>query len=881
MNRVSAFAALMFDAGGGDRRPFPWQFRLLDSMLDGTIPPHLDIATGLGKTSVLPIWVVARALNAGLPNRLVYVVDRRAVVDQATLEADRLAKLLQPGAVGILAEIRRGLGLGERTPLPVSTLRGQHADNQQWLADPSLPAIIVGTVDMIGSRLLFEGYGVSRRMRPYHAALLGHDALLVLDEAHLVPAFEALARQIALGAATYGPKGPIPPRAPMQLLSLSATGRGAIETPFRLNGDDFEHPIVAQRLRARKELRLHLAPVAPNALAAELAKLAWQRSQESPGPSRIVIYCNSRAVASATRAELGKLASKATPVALLVGERRGYERQGVEAWLKLHGFVAGSDRPDATGPVFLIATAAGEVGVDLDGDHMVCDLVTWERMVQRLGRVNRRGAGAAVVDVLLVAPSKPEAPTDRDRRAAVCADVLRRLPALPGGGLDGSPAALTALAAEGEDDVELAAMLQQATTPAPLRPALTRALIDAWSLTSLREHPGRPEIWPWLRGWEDQEPQTRLIWRQFLPWRLGERAPLAAEVDAFFGPAGPQQVETMEAPVWAALDVLRKRAAAIVSVDPREKSLPALIILSSAEELEGSLTMEQLARFKPDDGPRRMADRTLVVSARLAGLSEDGLLDAGWKDQPTTLDGEAGLAADRLLILRHESGMPPAAISAAGWTRAHGWTSRYTPDGEAAAEVVVYVAEAEKAESALARHQQRLDDHEAAAERHARALAARLRLPEALTEMLAAASRGHDRGKKREAWQSAFGAPTDGRPYAKTVARWVNQALLGGYRHEFGSLADAEADVGLRALPEDLRQLALHLIVAHHGWGRPLVMPIDPDAPPSMLHARAGEVALRFAVLQRQWGAWGLAWWEALLRASDVLASRENDGERL
>lgn len=49
------------------------------------------------------------------------------------------------------------------------------------------------------------------------------------------------------------------------------------------------------------------------------------------------------------------------------------------------------------------------------------------------------------------------------------------------------------------------------------------------------------------------------------------------------------------------------------------------------------------------------------------------------------------------------------------------------------------------------------------------------------------------------------------------------------------------------------------------------------DAPPSALEERACNVALRFARLQKRWGPWGLAWWEALLRAADQQASRDND----
>jgi CRISPR-associated endonuclease/helicase Cas3 len=200
--------------------PFPWQEYLLKVFADGEIPTAIDIPTGLGKTGVMAIWLVARAGGATLPRRLVYVVDRRAVVDQATAEAERLREWVEAHE-----DVKRALGLTRA--LPISTLRGQHVDNREWLEDPAAPAIIVGTLDMIGSRLLFEGYGVSRKMRPYHAGLLGADTLLILDEAHLVPPFEKLLESIAKEADAFGARGEtrrsVVPS--FHLLPLSATGR--------------------------------------------------------------------------------------------------------------------------------------------------------------------------------------------------------------------------------------------------------------------------------------------------------------------------------------------------------------------------------------------------------------------------------------------------------------------------------------------------------------------------------------------------------------------------------------------------------------------------------------------------------------------------------
>ena len=151
-----------------------------------------------------------------------------------------------------------------------------------------------------------------------------------------------------------------------------------------------------------------------------------------------------------------------------------------------------------------------------------------------------------------------------------------------------------------------------------------------------------------------------------------------------------------------------------------------------------------------------------------------------------------------------------------------------------------------------------------------------LGLPDAYVNVLAIAARLHDEGKRHWRWQRAFNAPNDGNTYAKTKGP-INVRLLERYRHEFGSLPWAERDDKFKALPPDLQELALHLVAAHHGWARPVISTTGSDDPPSVLEERARDVTLRFARLQKQWGPWGLAWFEALLRAADQQASRDND----
>ena len=166
------------------------------------------------------------------------------------------------------------------------------------------------------------------------------------------------------------------------------------------------------------------------------------------------------------------------------------------------------DDPANQQPVFLVSTSAGEVGFDLNADHMVCDATTIDSFIQRLGRVNRRGLGDATV---CSSSNQPEEGQGRQAEEAGRATIAP------------SPTRSNCSRRHGRQPEEHRRIkdrangkisMPHACSPEPTTVELTDILLDAWSMTSITEPmPGRPEVGPWLRGIEEELPQTTIAWR--------------------------------------------------------------------------------------------------------------------------------------------------------------------------------------------------------------------------------------------------------------------------------------------------------------------------------------------------------------------------------
>ncbi|MDZ7615955.1 MAG: type I-U CRISPR-associated helicase/endonuclease Cas3, partial [Patescibacteria group bacterium] len=394
----------------------------------------------------------------------------------------------------------------EGEPLAISTLRGQFADNAQWRADPARPAVVIGTVDMIGSRLLFGGYGCGFKSRPLHAGFLGQHTLMVHDEAHLEPAFQDLLLDIEREQRN----GRSPDLLPLHVMELTATSRQQ-DSPFQLTPEERNPPAVSpnpptepihdvwRRLKASKRIALHQVED-EKTLPDKIATLALEHKGSEDA---VLVFV--RKVEDVDKI-VKKLPSGSTEQ--LTGTLRGLERDALVGTPVFQRFLPASNRePDAAaapGAVFLVCTSAGEVGIDISADHMVCDLTPFDSMAQRFGRVNRFGdRNDTRIDIVHPAAfGKKDKIDEFDLRRAKTLELLRSLKG------DGSPTAIAALDP----------MLRTAAfTPLPRILPATDILFDAWSMTTIRETlPGRPPLEPYLHGidhsWEP--PQTHVAWRE-------------------------------------------------------------------------------------------------------------------------------------------------------------------------------------------------------------------------------------------------------------------------------------------------------------------------------------------------------------------------------
>src|SRR5690606_15307810 len=236
---------------------------------------------------------------------------------------------------------------------------------------------------------------------------------------------------------------------------------------FTLSAEDEAHPVVSRRLRATKRLQV---------IDVEDKKDLPQRAAKAAAAleGKVIVFLSS--VEHAEKAA-DALRKKKKQVQVLTGTMRGAERDELVTTPVFARFLPRTPVGviPAEGTVYLVATSAGEVGIDISGDHVVTDLPPFDALAQRLGRVNRYGDGDALIQVLCEPIARPARATEKgetdgeegrpgkrkeelDRARYAARELLGTLPQLPDGSRDASPAALRSLAV----DARLAAC-----TPAP------------------------------------------------------------------------------------------------------------------------------------------------------------------------------------------------------------------------------------------------------------------------------------------------------------------------------------------------------------------------------------------------------------------------------
>ncbi|PPK72815.1 CRISPR-associated endonuclease/helicase Cas3 [Methylobacter tundripaludum] len=623
-----------------DRSPFPWQSRLAKQLCEqGRWPDALNLPTSSGKTAALDVALFHLIYEATKPSdqrfaprRIYFVVDRRLIVDEAYERSEQVAKHLKDnmgkdGILGVAAS--RLLELAgtqqaedkDKEPLQVIRLRGGMPLERTFISNPLQPAIILTTVDQLGSRLLFRGYGVSANMRPIHAALTAMDSLILLDEAHLSqPFLETLAAIDRYRAEQWCEK---PIKLPNAVVQMTATPNEQQHT-FSLQEDDYQHSLLNQRLVCSKpaELVEIKATEDTNILANTLAKKALDTLEifnnlPSTGEYPVIGIVVNRV---ATARSIFELLRKKTDTILLTGRIRATDRDNLLVH-HLPRMKSGRKPQDNSEPLFVVATQTIEVGADLDFDALLTEAASLDALRQRFGRLNRLGQRPHCRAAVFYAKANKDDPIYGEALPKTWKWLNENSTKIKGEKnkqLDFGIQALNTLLAS----VDLKPFnMQQAHAPV-LLPAHLDALVQTSPCPSLS-----PDSALLLHGPNSQEEDVQLVWRADLPEEIS-RDNLSA-LNATLQAMAPAAHETLSIPLYALKAFLRHEVDADVI------------------DLEGSADKEERGRenqkgkpvyiWKGKDGGA-VADAGGIKPGNIVVLptSYNGTDDFGWFPACTT-----------------------------------------------------------------------------------------------------------------------------------------------------------------------------------------------------------------------------------------------------
>lgn len=827
--------------------PYPWQKRLARRVLsDRRWPDALDLPTGSGKTSVVDIalYALARAAHDKeygiFPRRIILVVDRRILVDQAWRHGQRLLERLAGAAE--LAPLRNALAKLSPEPASSIRLRGACPTDPRWCRSPDQVQIIAATVDQIGSRLLLRGYGVTPRMRSVEAGLVGQDTLLLLDEAHLAgPFLDTLCRLGRLDPV----RSLTSRRHVVQLSATAATSPATVR--FELNGADRKDAALGARLRARKTLRW--SDGAPPAVLGTI---------EAPC---VLLVANTVRTAldwftKATKAKVAR--SRSTPDRepfLVTGRMRPLDRQRTIEAVEV--------RLDAREPTLVVATQCIEAGVDWDFDAMVSECAAWDALVQRMGRVNRRGERDDAECVVVEARRTFKKPETKERLCPVygpfeieTANWLRSVSPVrcPPGAMPQAP--------------------RGCIRPPASAPLLIPEYLDLWSQT--RADGPAYDVSVFLHGIQHDR-NVQVVWRDL------DLARDRNHLETLLKALPPSSLEAAPVPIREMRDWLGGREAVRLGADIRVETVDNIGV---GVTVVVPTTYGGIGPHGTFDGS---GERVRDISA--AALREHRGLEFQFHEAPAVDEEEPIEEQVRFWIAEDDAR-----------SDLHGWD--WVDAGRRWLFVSELPTEPDDDGPTFQRRPVSLESHLNGVEARTRDLAERLGLPE-MAEDLALAARLHDLGKLDDRFQRLLGRRQDAAPLAQSGHSWIERrrrAAMSDYpkgeRHEALSV-ELMIRHGLHEGAND-SDLVEHLVASHHGWARPFVPAASGLARvcdslfhhtfgEELAHAEAERAPSQFRSVQQRFGWLGLAWLEAIVQLSDhrqVEAQKEGalapmGGERL